>query len=110
ARDDIAILAGLARRLGHDWSGLTPHGAWEECRSLSPWHAGMSYERIEKLGGIQWPCYDEKHPGELFLHARLWEDPLVGERAPFAVVENEGPVEALDAEFPLRLTTGRRLD
>src|SRR5208282_1563880 len=41
---------------------------------------------------------------------RLWEDPLVGERAPFAVVENEGPVEALDAEFPLRLTTGRRLD
>ncbi|MGH7683585.1 MAG: molybdopterin oxidoreductase family protein, partial [Vulcanimicrobiaceae bacterium] len=83
---------------------------WEECRSLSPWHAGMSWERLEKLGGIQWPCYDEEHPGEMFLHSRLWENPLVGPRAPFAVVEHEGPVEELDDDFTLRLTTGRRLD
>ena len=110
ARDDIAILAELARRLGHDWENLTPFAAWEECRSLSPWHAGMTWERLEKLGGIQWPCYDENHPGEVFLHSRLWEDPIVGPRAPFAAVEHEGPVEQLDAEFPVRLTTGRRLD
>ena len=84
--------------------------AWDECRSLSPWHAGMSYARLEALDGIQWPCYDETHPGELFLHARLWEDPVRGERAPFAAVEHDPPVEALDDEFPLRLTTGRRLD
>jgi predicted molibdopterin-dependent oxidoreductase YjgC len=110
ARDDIAILAELARRLGQDWGDLTPYAAWEECRSLSPWHAGMTWERLEKLGGIQWPCYDENHPGEVFLHSRLWEDPIIGKRAAFAVVEHEGPVEQLDAEFPLRLTTGRRLD
>jgi predicted molibdopterin-dependent oxidoreductase YjgC len=110
ARDDIEILCELARRLGHDWPILTPRQAWEECRSLSPWHAGMTYERLEALGGIQWPCYDENHPGEVFLHARLWEDPIVGPRAPFAAVEHEGPVEALDDDFPIRLTTGRRLD
>ena len=110
ARDDIAIITELARRLGHDWGEPSPHAAWEECRNLSPWHKGMTYERLEQLGGIQWPCYDETHPGELFLHARLWAEPLVGPRAPFAVVEDEGPVEVLDAEFPLRLTTGRRLD
>jgi formate dehydrogenase major subunit len=70
----------------------------------------MSYPRLEALGGIQWPCYDEGHPGELYLHGRLWEEPLRGPRAPFAVVHHDPPVEALDDEFPLRLTTGRRLD
>ena len=110
ARDDIVILSELARRLDHDWGELTPFKAWEECRSLSPWHAGMTWERLEKLDGIQWPCYDESHPGEVFLHARLWEDPIIGRRAPFATVEHEGPVEQLDDEYPLRLTTGRRLD
>src|SRR5256885_8104759 len=40
---------------------------------ISPMHAGMSYRRLEELGGIQWPCPDEDHPGTTFLHARLWE-------------------------------------
>ncbi|MGH7714726.1 MAG: molybdopterin oxidoreductase family protein, partial [Vulcanimicrobiaceae bacterium] len=110
ARDDIAIIAELAKRLGSNWGDATPAAVWEECRNLSPWHRGMTYERLEKLGGIQWPCFDLDHPGEIFLHARLWADPIEGPRAPFAVVENDPPVESLDAEFPLRLTTGRRLD
>ena len=110
ARDDIAILSVLARRLGRDWPEYTPRQAWDECRSLSDWHAGMSYERLDALHGIPWPCYDEAHPGEQFLHARLWEEPVRGPRAPFAAVEHDPPVEALDAEYPVRLTTGRRLD
>jgi predicted molibdopterin-dependent oxidoreductase YjgC len=110
ARDDIAILCALARRLGKDWPDYTAEQAWDECRALSPWHAGMSYRRLDELSGIPWPCYDESHPGELFLHARLWEEPLLGERAPFASVEHDPPVEALDEEYPVRLTTGRRLD
>jgi predicted molibdopterin-dependent oxidoreductase YjgC len=110
ARDDIAILSALARRLGSGWPEYTPRLAWDECRTLSEWHAGMSYERLDALDGIPWPCYDETHPGEQFLHARLWEQPLRGARAPFAAVEHDPPVEALDAEYPVRLTTGRRLD
>lgn len=110
ARDDIAILSALARLLGQDWPEYTPRQAWDECRSLSDWHAGMSYERLDQLSGIPWPCYDENHPGELFLHARLWQEPITGERAPFASVEHDPPVEALDEEYPVRLTTGRRLD
>ena len=103
-------MCDLARRLGHDWPHYTPEQAWNECRSLSPWHAGMSYARLDELDGIPWPCYDEQHPGERFLHARLWENPVHGPRAPFAAVEHDPPVEALDDEYPLRLTTGRRLD
>ncbi len=110
ARDDIAIMCALARGLGHDWPDYSAERAWDECRSLSPWHAGMSYARLAKLDGIAWPCYDEDHPGERFLHARLWEEPMRSERAPFAAVDHDPPVEALDEEYPLRLTTGRRLD
>jgi predicted molibdopterin-dependent oxidoreductase YjgC len=110
ARDDIAILTALARRLADEWPEYTAERAWNECRSLSPWHAGMSYARLDELGGIQWPCYDEQHPGERFLHARLWSEPREGAAAPFAAVEHDPPVEPLDAEYPVRLTTGRRLD
>jgi formate dehydrogenase major subunit len=48
----------------------------------------------------------------MFLHSRLWaEDPAKrGAAAPFMVVEHEPPVDELSPEFPIRLTTGRRLD
>ena len=109
ARDDVEIVYALAQRLGHDLGSPRAEDVWNELRSLSPWHAGMSYERLEELGGIQWPCWDETHPGEQFLHARLW-DPVVEDRAPFMAVEHDPPVDLLDEEFPLRLTTGRRLE
>jgi predicted molibdopterin-dependent oxidoreductase YjgC len=109
-RDDTEIIYELARRLGHDWGEPRAESIWNEMRSLSPMHAGMSYGRLEELGGIQWPCYDESHPGEMYLHSRLWHDPLIGPRAPFIPVEFEPPVDQLDEQYPLRLTTGRRLD
>ena len=110
ARDDIEILCELARRLGHDLGNPTPEQVWDEVRSLSPMHAGMSYRRLEELGGLQWPCTDEAEIGESFLHGRLWKNPVVGRRAPFSVVEQVEPVDTLNDEYPLRLTTGRRLD
>jgi predicted molibdopterin-dependent oxidoreductase YjgC len=109
-RDDVDIIFDLANRLGHDWGKPDSEAIWNELRQSSPMHGGMSYRRIEELGGIQWPCYDESHPGEMFLHGRLWADPLIGPRAPFSMVENDPPVDKLDAEFPIRLTTGRHLD
>ncbi len=110
ARDDIEIIYELARRLGHDWGEPSAEAAWDELRSLSPMHAGMSYARLEAMGGIPWPCWSEDHPGELYLHSRLWEDPRRGRPAPFSMVEHEPPVDVLDERFPIRLTTGRRLD
>jgi predicted molibdopterin-dependent oxidoreductase YjgC len=109
-RDDIEILCELARRMGRDLGNPTSEELWNEVRSLSPVHAGMSYARLEALHGLQWPCYDENHPGEQYLHGRLWSRPVIGPRAPFSCAVQEPPVDALDQEFPLRLTTGRRLD
>jgi predicted molibdopterin-dependent oxidoreductase YjgC len=109
ARDDVEIVHDLARRLGHDFGSSRAEDVWNELRTLSPMHTGMSYARLEELGGIQWPCPDESHPGTQFLHARLWED-VVEERAPFQPVDHSPPVDLLDDDFPLRLTTGRRLE
>ncbi|HEY8989666.1 MAG TPA: molybdopterin-dependent oxidoreductase, partial [Candidatus Limnocylindrales bacterium] len=110
ARDDLWIVEEIARRMGAEWGWQTAEDAWNELRSLSPVHAGMSYKRLEELGGLQWPCYDENHPGELFLHSRLWEDPVPGNRVPFVAVDHDPPVDKLDDDYPIRLTTGRRLD
>ena len=109
-RDDLEVIYELARRMGHDWGQVNSECIWDEVRALSPMHGGMSYRRLEELGGIQWPCYDESHPGEMYLHSRLWQTPLIGPRAPFSAVEFEPPVDTLDDQYPIRLTTGRRLD
>ncbi|MGH7578651.1 MAG: molybdopterin oxidoreductase family protein, partial [Gemmatimonadales bacterium] len=110
ARDDRWIICEIARRLGQDWGHPTAEEVWNEVRRLAPIFAGMSYARLEQEGGIQWPCYDEQHPGELFLHSRLWKDPIEGMPAPFSVTEHDPPIERPDAEYPFQLTTGRRLD
>ena len=82
ARDDLWIVYELARRMGHDWGEASAEKTWNELRTLSPVHAGMSYKRLEELGGLQWPCYDENHPGELFLHSRLVGGPGAGQPRP----------------------------
>ena len=110
ARDDVEILFEMARREGHDWGTPDPETIWNELRGLSPMHGGMSYARLEESGGLHWPCFDESHPGEKYLHGRLWERPIIGPRAPFSAVENKAPFDELSEEYPLRLTTGRRLE
>jgi predicted molibdopterin-dependent oxidoreductase YjgC len=110
AREDLWIIYEIARRMGSDWGEASAERTWDEVRAISPVHRGMTYKRLEELGGIQWPCWDEDHPGELFLHSRLWEDPVPGLRAPFVAVDHDPPVDKLTPEYPIRLTTGRRLD
>jgi formate dehydrogenase major subunit len=111
AKDELWIISEIARRLGHDWGSPTAEEVWNEFRAVAPHFAGgMSYARLDALSGIQWPCPDESHPGETFLHGRLWETPCGGRPAPFSVVHHDPPVEQPDAEYPLLLTTGRRLE
>ena len=117
AKDDIEIIVALAAKMGHHWSyGSTPRevaeNVWDEMRALSPMHHGMSYARLEEHDGIQWPCPSHDRIEPSFLHGRLWaSDPSDrGRLAPFSVVIDDPPVDTLTEEFPLRLTTGRRLD
>lgn len=111
ARDDIQIIFDIAARMGHDWGTPDAEQLWDELRTLSPMHAGMSWDRLESEGGLQWPCPNMDHPGSPFLHSWLWADDLEGrEPAPFSALIHQGPKEQLSEKFPLRLTTGRALD
>ncbi|UUN30244.1 molybdopterin oxidoreductase family protein [Streptomyces sp. FIT100] len=112
AREDIDILCDMAGRLGHDWKFTGAEAVWNELRALSPDHSGMTYDRLEEHQGLQWPCPDTERLPSSFLHARLWEtdEAARGRRAPFGLVEHDPPVDLTDEEFPIRLTTGRRLD
>lgn len=110
ARTDLDIVSHLAEGFGAGWGLPTAEEAWDELRRVSPMHAGMSYARLEALGGIQWPCWDENHPGEKFLHHRLWTDPLEGPPVPFLPTEWLAPADQLTSEYPYRLSTGRHLD
>ena len=49
-------------------------------------------------------------PSHVFENERLWQTPVGGPPAPFSVVVNEPPVEERDKDYPLLLTTGRRLE
>ena len=111
ARDDTWILCELARRLGHDWGHPTAEEIWDELRSLSPMHARDGLRPARRCtAACSGRARTRTHPGSLFLHERLWAEPVEGPRAPFSVVEAKPPFEALDADYPIRLTTGRRLE
>ncbi|MDQ5809488.1 MAG: molybdopterin-dependent oxidoreductase, partial [Actinomycetota bacterium] len=58
ARPDEFIIQDLANRMGANWSFETAEDVWNEVRRLAPKFSGISYERLEKYGGIQWPCLD----------------------------------------------------
>ncbi|MFE0133741.1 molybdopterin oxidoreductase family protein [Streptomyces sp. NPDC059037] len=112
AREDIDIICELAGLLGHDWKYADARAVWDELRSVSPDHYGMTYERLESLQGIQWPCPSEERVEPTYLHGRLWESAPErrGTPAPFGLVAHDPPVDLTDESFPIRLTTGRRLD
>ncbi|MBT2661675.1 molybdopterin-dependent oxidoreductase [Bacillus sp. ISL-45] len=108
SRHDQEIVQDIANKMGEKWTYQSAEEVWEEIRKLAPNFAGVTYERIDKDGGLQWPCPDENHPGTPFLHSRLWSEE-VGMKAKFVPTHYQPPAEEPDEEFPLMLTTGRRL-
>jgi assimilatory nitrate reductase catalytic subunit len=112
-RSDLAVLSGLARRLGHDPAGFPedPRAVFDELRRASAGgiadYSGITYERVEAETGVFWPCPGEDHPGT----PRPFLDrfPTPDGRARFVPVEHRDPAEEIDDRYPLYLTTGRVL-
>lgn len=110
---DIQILCALARALGKSthFAFGDPESVFEELRTATHGavadYSGISYDRIEREGGVFWPCTSDSHPGT----PRLFEEtfPTPSGRARFHAVEHLGPAEVPDEQFPLYLTTGRVL-
>jgi assimilatory nitrate reductase catalytic subunit len=111
-RTDLAVLTGLARRLGHGGRFTAdPAAVFEELRRATAGgvadYAGVTWGRIDAEGGVFWPCPAEDRPGTPRLFASSFATP--DGRARFTPVEHRPSAEEPSEEFPLYLTTGRVL-
>ncbi|MDG5787526.1 molybdopterin oxidoreductase family protein [Evansella sp. AB-P1] len=68
----------------------------------------MSYERLDREYGLQYPCPTEDHPGTKVIHTEFYESH--DKVSPFTSVSYTPPVELPDEEYPFTLTTGRRYE
>ncbi len=113
SRPDWEILADLGRRierrlglqLAHGFEYAHPRDIWEEMRQVTPDFYGITYERLEREGGVHWPCPSLDHPGTPFLFA----DSFPRGRGKFWEVEFGTESEQPDADYPFNLSTGRVL-
>ena len=127
ARSDLQILIDLAGRLGHDKliKARTPRAVWDEWREVSS-HSfynfkGITYDRLAKERGLQWPCPTEDHPGTARRYVE-GDDPFVTKGAGIEFYGNHDKKavvylrpyvpspEKTSPEYPLYLTTGRVLE
>ncbi|WP_343211075.1 molybdopterin oxidoreductase family protein [Archangium violaceum] len=127
ARSDLDILVALGERLGHGelLKARTPEAVWDEWRMISadtPYDfRGMTYARLKELPGLTWPCPTEQHPGTCHRYVP-GEDPLAKKEGridfyarpdgrAIVYLSEQGPFrESLTSDYPMTLTTGRRLE
>ncbi len=105
AKPDWWIISRLAQRMnfkGFDYSGADE--VFNELCSLSGTYAGLNWDRVE-FGEYQWPVPEEGHPGT----PRLHEDRFINGRGIFKLIRYRDPAETIDDDYPVWLTTGRRL-
>jgi formate dehydrogenase major subunit len=104
-KEDWEVTQDLANALGYPMNYGHPSEIMDEIARLTPTFAGVSYDKLEELGSIQWPC-NEQHPdGMPTMHV---EDFPIG-RGQFAITEYVASEERTNRRFPLLLTTGRIL-
>jgi len=106
AKPNWWIFKELAKRLGQEWTSNSGQEIWDNEHSMvAPAFAGIKFRRIEE-DGLQWPCPNEEHPGTKFLHR---DGKFTRGKGLFVGIEWTPPAEVADAEYPLVLSTGRRL-
>ncbi len=113
SRPDWEIVCDLAQRiekrlgvtLSAGFSYTHPREIWEEMRQVTPAFYGIDYDRIDREGGVHWPCPSFDHPGTPYLFA----DGFPRGRGKFWAVEFGTESEQPDEAYPFNLSTGRVL-
>jgi assimilatory nitrate reductase catalytic subunit len=121
ARSDFDIFLALADRWGcreelfAGWAD--PGDAFDEWRRVSAGrpcdYSGITYDRIDAVGGVQWPCPADDPDVPLAGTPRLYSDMTFNRpdgRANLRVVERQPLREPPDGTFPLLLNTGRTVE
>jgi formate dehydrogenase major subunit len=102
---DWESTVGFARALGYEMNYTHPSEIMDEIARLTPTFNGVSYEALERLGSIQWPCNAAAPEGTPTMHI----GEFVRGKGRFYVTEYVPTSERVNARFPLILTTGRVL-
>ena len=106
AKPNWWIFKELAKRMGHEWASNSAQEIWDnELSALAPSMAGIKYARLEE-DGIQWPAPSLDHPGTPTLHK---DGRFTRGLGVLKALDWTPPAEVPDEEFPLTLSTGRRL-
>ena len=104
SRPDWEIICQLAQRMGAPGFDFgSPSEVMDEIAQVTPIYGGVSYERLEKEGSLQWPVPSADHPGTPFLHKGKFSRG----RGKFHAIHFQEAVELPDEEYPFILTTGR---
>jgi formate dehydrogenase major subunit len=102
---DWEVTQLLANALGLGWTYTHPSEILDEIARLTPSFAGVSWQRLDREGSLQWPVKDATHEGSPIMHV----DGFVRGKGKFVVTEYVPTDEKTGPRFPLLLTTGRIL-
>ena len=104
-KEDWEITAELAKALGYPMEYSHPSEVMAEIARLTPTFTGVSYEKLDRLGSIQWPCNDAHPEGTPVMH----QSEFVRGKGRFMLTEYVPTTERVNGKYPLILTTGRIL-
>ena len=102
---DWEVTAMLSNALGYPMHYRHASEIMDEIARLTPTFAGVSFEKLDRLGSIQWPCNDQAPEGTPTMHVGTF----VRGKGKFWVTKYVPTTERVNAKFPLILTTGRIL-
>ena len=103
---DWEVTVKFAQALGYDMHYDHPEQIMQEIADLTPSFRGVSYEKIERLGSVQWPCNEHtEEAGTPIMHI----DKFVRGKGKFFNTQYIASDEKVTQKFPLLLTTGRIL-
>jgi len=103
--EDWQVTMMLSEALGYPMSYRHPSEIMDEIARLTPTFAGISYEKLDRLGSVQWPCNDAAPEGTPTMHVHQF----VRGKGKFCLTEYVPTSERSTSRFPLILTTGRVL-
>ena len=104
-KEDWEVTVALSNALGYPMDYKHPSEIMDEIAALTPTFTGVSYDKIEELESIQWPCNDEAPEGTPIMHV----EEFVRGKGRFVVTEYIPTDERTTGKYPLILTTGRIL-
>ncbi|HLF71358.1 MAG TPA: formate dehydrogenase subunit alpha [Dehalococcoidia bacterium] len=102
---DWEVTVALSKAMGYEMNYSHPSEIMAEIARLTPTFAGVSYEKLDELGSVQWPCNDNAPEGTPVMH----ENAFVRGKGLFMITEYVATDEKATDRFPLLLTTGRIL-